>query len=406
MDIDADRLEVSRLTVDKLIKARQSGATVTATQDRAMALRGADAVICTIRVDPLSVWRRDLEIPLRYGVDINIGDTRGPAGVFRALRSIPVMMAICADMEIYCPAAVLLNYTNPMPMLCRAMQTHSKAQVIGICHSVQGTAAMLAEWLGVTEERLDYLCAGINHQAWFLKLFVDGRDAYPQLRQIILEQQAVYEAEIVRNEMFLHLDYYVTESSGHNSEYNPWFRKRQDLLERYCRRGSSWNPGETLFSVKKIADRDARRDAEKREWLAKTEIDLKRGREYAAGILNALIGDGAPFAFNANLPNTGLIRNLPEQTCVEVPVQASRLGLIPLAVGKLPDHLAILNNINARCDDLAVAGSFDGDPRLVYHAICHDPLTAAVLSLSEIKQMVDELFQANAAYLPQFKHLN
>ncbi len=406
MDIDAERLEISRLTVAKLIQAGNYPASVTATQDRIESLRGADAVICTIRIDPLSVWRKDLEIPLKYGVDINVGDTRGPAGIFRALRTIPVMMDICADIERVCPEAVFLNYTNPMPMLCKAMQTHSNAHVIGICHSVQGTADMLAKWLGASISQVSYLCAGINHQAWFLKYVIDGTDALPQLRQIVQNQPEVYEAEIVRNEMFLHLGYYVTESSGHNSEYNPWFRKRQDLLDQYCRRGTSWNPGETNFSIKKISERDANRDKEKAAWLAKDEIDLKRGKEYASGILNALIGDGSPFEFNANLLNQGMITNLPRQTCVEVPVVASPRGLMPAFIGDLPAHLAILNSINAQCDDLAVAGSFAGDPQMIYHAICHDPLTAAVLSLKEIQQMVDELFRAHADLLPQFKHMN
>jgi len=406
MDIDAERLEISRLTVAKLIQAGNYPASVTATEDRIEALKGADAVICTIRIDPLSVWRKDLEIPLKYGVDINVGDTRGPAGIFRALRTIPVMMDICADIERFCPEAVFLYYTNPMPMLCKAMQTYSKAHVIGICHSVQGTAEMLAKWLGASIDQVSYLCAGINHQAWFLKYFVDGKDALPKLRQIVQNQPDIYEAEIVRNEMFLHLGYYVTESSGHNSEYNPWFRKRQDLLDQYCRRGTSWNPGETNFSIKKISERDANRDKEKAAWLAKDEIDLKRGKEYASGILNALIGDGSPFEFNANLLNQGMITNLPRQTCIEVPVVASPKGLVPAFIGDLPAHLAILNSINAQCDDLAVAGSFAGDPQMIYHAICHDPLTAAVLSLKEIQQMVDELFRAHADLLPQFKHMN
>jgi alpha-galactosidase len=405
MDIDDERLEVSRLTVAKLIETGQYPATVMATRSRVEALKDADAVICTIRIDPLSVWRKDLEIPLKYGVDINVGDTRGPAGIFRALRAIPVMLDICADIERYCPEAVFLNYTNPMPMLCKAMQSHSPVNTVGICHSVQGTAEMLARWLATPPDRVSYLCAGINHQAWFLKYCIDGQDAIPRLRQAILEQQEIYEAEIVRNEMFLHLDYYVTESSGHNSEYNPWFRKRKDLMDQYCRRGTSWNPGETNFSIRKVSERDANRDKEKEAWLAQTEIDLKRGKEYASGILNALIGDGSPFEFNANLLNKGMITNLPDNTCVEVPAHASLRGIVPCFIGDLPAHLAILNNINARCDDLAVAGSFAGDPRMVFHAICHDPLTAAVLSLAEIRQMVDELFQAHAGQLPQFRHL-
>jgi alpha-galactosidase len=396
VDLDADRLAFAHAAVDHIIRAGRYPARVEAYTERSAVLPGADGVVSTILVGGLDVWRTDIEIPKHYGVDINIGDTRGPSGIFRALRTIPVMLDICRDIERYCPGAVFLNYTNPMAMLCRAMRSASRVKVVGLCHSVQGTAAMLARWIGAPLDEITYLCAGINHQAWYLEYRWKGQDAYPLIRKA-LENEAIYNEEQVRNDMFLHLDYYVTESSGHNSEYNAWYRKRPDLIEKYCTHGTGWNPGEHAYTIKRYAQRtwEKRRDE---------PIDLKRGEEYASYIFNATIGDGALFAFNGNVPNDGLIDNLPHGSCVEVPVLASKRGLDPLHVGALPDHLAVLNNINARCEDLAVEGALSGDPRKIFHAVCFDPLTSAVLSLGEIKNMVDEMFLANRDWLPQFKH--
>ena len=396
VDLDADRLAFAHAAVDRIIRAGRYPARVEAYTERSAALPGADGVVSTILVGGLDVWRTDIEIPKHYGVDINIGDTRGPSGIFRALRTIPVMLDICRDIERYCPEAVFLNYTNPMAMLCRAMRSASRVKVVGLCHSVQGTAAMLARWIGAPLDEITYLCAGINHQAWFLEYKWKGQDAYPLIRNA-LEDEAIYNEEQVRNDMFLHLDYYVTESSGHNSEYNAWYRKRPDLIEKYCTHGTGWNPGEHAYTIKRYAQRtwEKRRDE---------PIDLKRGEEYASYIFNATIGDGALFEFNGNVPNVGLIDNLPHGSCVEVPVLASKRGLDPLHVGALPAHLAVLNNINARCEDLAVEGALSGDPRKIFHAVSFDPLTSAVLSLGEIKNMVDEMFRVNAEWLPQFKH--
>ncbi|HOL67949.1 MAG TPA: alpha-glucosidase/alpha-galactosidase, partial [bacterium] len=169
MDIDAERLGFIKQAVEKIVQLGNYPARVEATTDRQKALRGADAVICTILASPVSVWRGDIEIPKKYGVDTNIGDTRSASGVFRALRTIPIMLDICHDVERYCPEAILLNYTNPMAMLCRAMQKVTSVRVVGLCHSVQGTAQMLARWLGAPMEEITYLCAGINHQAWFIE---------------------------------------------------------------------------------------------------------------------------------------------------------------------------------------------------------------------------------------------
>lgn len=202
--------------------------------------------------------------------------------------------------------------------------------------------------------------------------------------------------------MFLHLDYYVTESSGHNSEYNAWFRKRADLIEEYCRHSTGWNPGEYGFILKEYLEREHTWKSEIKKWLEEPSTDLKRGKEYAARIFNATIGDGTLYEFNGNVRNFGLIDNLPGGCCVEVPVVASKRGFSPIHVGSLPPQLAILNNINARCEELAVEGAISGDPKMIFHAICFDPLTSAVLSLAEIKKMVKEMFQANRNWLRSF----
>jgi alpha-galactosidase len=404
VDINEERLGFAKKTVENIIEAGRYGATVEAHTDRKAALEGADGVVCTILSGGLDIWRKDIEIPKKYGVDINIGDTRGPAGIFRALRTIPEMLNISRDIERYCPQAIFLNYTNPMAMLCRVMQSETKVTVTGLCHSVQGTASMLAKWIGAPMDEITYLCAGINHQAFYLDYRWNGEDAYPLIREA-MNNPDIYNQEQVRNEMFLHLDYYVTESSGHNSEYNAWFRKRPDLIEAYCMHGTGWNPGEYAAIVKGYERRQSDWKAQMKRWTEEP-IDLNRGEEYAAYIFNATIGDGTLFKFNGNVRNMNLIDNLPEGCCVEVPVLASKQGLEPIHVGALPAQLALLTSISAQCEELTVEGALAGDPRKILHAVCFDPLSSAVLSLSEIKSMVDEMFQANKDWLPQFAHYN
>lgn len=402
MDINPERLEFAQRSVERIVELGGYPAKVEATLDRAQALEGADVVLVTILAGGVDVWCHDILIPKQYGIDINVGDTRGVSGIFRALRTIPVMLDIVKDMERYCPDATMLNYTNPMAMLCRAMQHESNIPVTGLCHSVQGTAMMLARWIGAPYEEITYTCAGINHMAWYLKYEWNGKDAYPLLRKAVSEIPEVYNEEQVRNEMFLALDYYVTESSGHNSEYNWWFRKRPELIEKYCTHGTGWNPGVYAYILNEYTKReDTWRDDAKQWYASDYPISLERGHEYAAYIINALQG-GEPFEFNGNVANTGLITNLPENACVEVPVFASKKGLSPVHVGALPKQLAVLTGLSAQIEEMAVEGALTGNPRLIYQAIAHDPLTAAVLSLAEIKEMVNQMFEQNKAHLPQF----
>ena len=402
MDIDAERLEFAQKAVQRIVDLGEYPAKVVATMDRAEALKDADAVMCTILAGGVDVWQHDILIPKKYGVDTNVGDTRGPSGVFRALRTIPEMLNIVKDMELFCPKALLLNYTNPMAMLCRAMQRESSIQLTGLCHSVQGTAMMLANWIGAPYDEISYTCAGINHLAWYTKFEWNREDAYPQIRQAV-EKPEIYQREIVRNEMFKHLGLYVTESSGHNSEYSWWFRKRPDLIEKYCTHGTGWNPGEYAYILKEYQKRKDSWQAEAKKWFdSDTPISLNRGHEYAAYIINAWMG-GDSFEFNGNVPNTKLITNLPDDVCVEVPVFVDKGGFHPVHVGALPPQCVAINHISVMVEEMAVEAALTGDPTLVFQSVAYDPLTASVLSLAEIKEMVNEMLEQNRDYLPQFK---
>jgi alpha-galactosidase len=403
MDIDEARLATIKKAVERIVEAGHYPATVIATTDRAEALKGADGVITTILAGDVDVWQHDILIPKKYGVDINVGDTRGPSGIFRFLRTVNPILDIAQDISRYCPEAVYLNYTNPMAMLCRVVQEQYPALTMtGLCHSVQGTAAMLARWIGLLPEEVTYTCAGINHQAFYLNFLHQGKDVYPLIDKAIRENPAVYNEEIVRNELYLALGYYVTESSGHNSEYVAWFRKRPDLIEQYCSHGTGWNPGEYAFILKEYQKRKHTWQAEIEAWFQEP-VKLDRGGEYAASIFNAIFGDQQMYKFNGNVRNVNLIDNLPYGCCVEVPVLASAHGLEPIAVGKLPPQLGILCSTSAQIEEMAVEASLTGNRDLVYQAICFDPLTSAVLSLKEIRAMVDEMFAQYADWLPQFK---
>jgi alpha-galactosidase len=401
MDVDGERLEFIKKACEKIVAAGNYPAKISAGLDRAEALRGADGVIITILSGGPSIFRTDIEIPAKYGIDINVGDTRGPSGIFRFLRTAPVMLDICRDIETYCPGAVVLNYTNPMAMLCGFLQRMTGLNITGLCHSVQGTAEMLARWIGADMKNVSYVCAGINHQAFYLEFKNKKKDAYPDIRKAV-EKPEVYNEEIVRCEMFKHLGYFPTESSGHNSEYNPWFRKTKADIEKYCTRGTGWNPGAHAYILNEYFSREKTWKAEIEEWLSDDTVDLARGHEYAAYIFNAVFGDNTLFQFNGNMRNFGLIEGLPEGACVEVPALAGRGGIQPIRIGKLPPQLELLTGINARCEELAVTGCMTGNRDMIRHAVLFDPLTTTQLDMETTGRMVDEMFEAGKAYLPQF----
>jgi alpha-galactosidase len=400
MDIDEKKLGYSVKIAERILKEGNYKATIEATTDRREALKGADYVIVAILHGGIDVITKDIKIPLKYGVDQCVGDTLGAGGVFRALRTIPVMLDICKDMEEICPNALMLNYTNPMAMLSWAMNKYSKIKIIGLCHSVQGTSELLAKYIGADYKDITYKVAGINHQAWFLEFKWKGKNAYPILREKIKEDE-IYGKDTTRCEMFKHLDYFVTESSGHNSEYNPWFRKRKDLLEKYTNKRDEWN-GESGFILKLYGtDRENFEEQMQNMASGKDPLDLKRSHEYGSYIINS-IETGELSVFNGNVVNTNLIENLPYGSLVEVPCLVDKNGIQPTHIGNLPTHLAALNKTNINVQELAVEAAVTGDKRKAFHAIAMDPLTQAVLSLEEIHSMVEEMFEAEKEWLPHF----
>lgn len=408
MDVDPYRLEVILKVCTRLKTEMKSNVTLKTTESRKEALTGADAVLCTVFNGDVDIWRHEIEIPKKYGVDIAIGDTRSVSGFFRALRNIPLMLDICADIEKYCPNAVFLNYTNPMSILCKSMQTLTKVDVTGLCHSVQGTARLLAKTVGINVDdpeeykNFKYTCLGINHQAFFTELNFDGKDIYPELREKI-KDPAVYAKEKVRNEIFKTFGYYVTESSGHNSEYCAWFRKRNDLLIKYCyNKDANWDNGAYAYSLKLRRDPTKRFNDQVKEWMEKP-LKLTRGNEYAAYILNARIGDGTPFDFNANVLNNGSVENLPYDACVEIPVTATKDGYERKFKGRMPSGPAALAGYTASIENLLFEAYLEKSKQKVIQAVALDPLCSAVLSLEEVTDMCNELFAVNKEYLGDYK---
>lgn len=406
MDVDPERLALARDLVQAMIDRRGLPARVEATLERAQAVRDAHYVIVTIQAGGLDAYAHDIEIPARYGVGQCVGDTLGPGGIFRGLRTIPVLLDLCHEMDEFCPPqALLINYSNPMAINCWAIALTGRPHV-GLCHSVQGTSRMLAEWIGAPYEEVTYRVAGINHQAWFLEFRHRGVDAYPRLRERIRDA-TIAGQEPVRVELMRQFGYFVTESSGHASEYMPYFRKSpamiDDLSARFASAADEWfDWGRTGGYLKECRRRLATYLDEVRAQAA-GQAPLPEGRsdEYGAGIINAMETD-EPFIFNGNVPNAGLITNLPPGSCVEVPCVATGMGVQPTVVGALPPQLAALNRTNINVQELATYGSLHGDREAVVHAAMLDPLTAAVCTLDDIRRMTGELFAAEAGWLPQF----
>jgi alpha-galactosidase len=402
MDIDEERLRTSELVTERLVAARGAGARVEATLDRAAALDGADYVVTSFQVGgyrPATVV--DFEVPKRFGLRQTIADTIGVGGIMRGLRTIPVLLDVCRDMEERCPDALLLQYVNPMAMLCWAVAERSRMRCVGLCHSVQHTAAELAADLGLPAGELRYEVAGINHVAFFLSLTHESRDLYPELRRVVVEGR-VPSWNRVRYEVMRHLGYFVTESSEHFAEYVPWFIKsaRPELIERfnvpldeYPRR-----------CERQIAEWDALRyRLEAGDGAAVLEDDGP-SEEFGARIVRAC-ETGEPFAFHGNVPNRApgggrLIDNLPEDCCVEVPCVAGARGIEPQPVGALPRHLAALMQTNVNVQGLTVEAALTGRREPAYHAAMLDPHTAAELPLDEIRTLVDALLEAHGDRVP------
>ena len=380
---------------DKACDKNGIAANIAITTDRRAALRGADYVINTIHIGK-AVKHMDKSIPIKYGVDQNIGDSMGPGGVFRAARTIPVILDIVKDMEAICPDALLLNYTNPMAIVCIAVGMRSDIQCIGMCHGIQTTLGMIAAFTHVPKHEIDYQCAGINHMAWFLDIRHRGRDLYPVLRENI-EKPEYYMSDRVRCETMRHFGYMMTESSEHLSEYLPWFRKRPDLMREFFPTASFGRTAGDIQSDegKKLLDNPL-------DLLAMEDGSLRpRSDEFCSHIIEAMESGGS-FRFNTNIINNGYITNLPDNCCVEIPVNIENKQLSPECVGDLPPALAALNMTNITMQSLGARAAVTGDPELLFAAVALDPLTQAVCSLAETRDMVCDMLEAQSGYLPQF----
>ncbi len=399
VDIDPRRLELAHRIGDRLVEASGRDWTVVAATDRLRLLAGCDYVINAIEVAGLRNVRPDYEIPLKYGVDQCVGDTIGPGGIFKMLRTGPAWLEILRDMERLCPQAVVMNYTNPMSALTLLALRATQLEIVGLCHSVQGTSRQLASYLGVPYEALRFRCAGINHLAWFIELTFQGEDMYPRLRQAARDPE-IYECDPVRFEVLLHLGAFVTESSGHFSEYVPYFRKRPDLLARYMREGYRGESG--FYANNWPRWRTEAEEAIQAQLADRSEMRLQRSSEYASFIVEA-IETNRPAVIHGNVLNTGLIDNLPAGGCVEVPVLVDGGGVHPTHFGPLPPQLAALDASHMYVHELMVEAVLGQDREAAFHALVLDPLTAAVCSPAEIRAMFEEMWEAEREDLATFE---
>jgi alpha-galactosidase len=405
MDIDASRLEQARSIVQAMVDKRKLKAKVVATTDRSEAVSGADYVITTFQQGGLDAYKLDIAIPQKYGVEQCVGDTLGPGGVFRSLRTIPVLLELCDEMDLLAPDALLLNYVNPMAANCWAVADWSGRPHVGLCHSVQGTSEMLAKWIGVPYDEVNFLCAGINHQAFFLDFRRGKEDVYPQLWEAIERPEVVAE-EPVRTDIMKYFGYFVTESSGHASEYMPYFRKtaqmiNEELVPRFTDQANHWfDFARTGGYLRHCLHRLEQFQSDYDE-IVGGEFPTTRSHEYGSRIIEAM-ETNVPTVIAGNVPNTGLITNLPNGCCVEVPCLVNATGIQPTFVGNLPPQLAALNRTNINVQGLIVDAALTGDTDAVYHAVMLDPLTAAVCTLPQIHAMVTEMLDAQEQWLPQF----
>lgn len=400
VDLDAERLDLARRIAERLIERSGKRWQVVASTERAEVLAGSDFLINTIEVAGLANVRHDYDIPLRYGIDQCIGDTIGPGGIFKALRTGPAWLEILSDAERLCPEALVLNYTNPMSILTLAALRGTAMRTVGLCHSVQGSSRQLADYLGVPYDELEWRCAGINHNSWFTVLRYNGQDMYPVLHERIADRE-LYERDPVRFEMVKHFGVFVTESSGHFSEYVPYFRKRPELIERYCRAGYL---GESGFYANNWPRWRQENDASIRAMLAgEKEIPYARSHEYGSYIIEGVTLRRSHVIYGnvRNGQNAALIDNLPDG-CVEVACLVDQNGIQPTHFGSVPEPLAALNRAHMAVHELMVEALLTRDREAARSALLLDPLSAAVCSPAEISALFDEMWMAQVPYLTYF----
>src|SRR6476469_7508836 len=390
-DIDRERLDAAEAMARWTCGALGAPATIEAHLDRRAALAGCDHVINMIQVGGHAATLIDFEVPKRHGLRQTIGDTLGVGGIFRALRTIPVMLDIAADMADLCPDAWLLNYTNPMAMLCWATYAGSPIQrVVGLCHSVQWTTRGLAELVGVPYEEVDYLGAGVNHQAWILRFRRGGQDLYPQLDAVL-----PHDAELrrrVRVEIYRRFGYFPTESSEHSSEYLPWFLRDDAMIDEFRVPVDEY--------VRRSEENLRLYDDERRRLASGGGFEIERSLEYASLIVHSMV-TGEPRVIYGNVANEGLLENLPRGACVEVPCLVDGNGVQPTAIGALPPQLAALNRTFLNVCELTVRAALEGRRDHVEHAALLDPNAAGTLSPERIVALVDDMIAAHGDSLPE-----
>ncbi|MBO7748341.1 alpha-galactosidase [Paenibacillus sp. MWE-103] len=399
VDLDAERLEIARKLTERVVQLMGKRFKVSASVNRRDVIAGSRFVINQIEVAGLQTVRNEFEIPLKYGVKQCIGDTMGPGGLFKILRTVPAWLDILKDIGELCPDAQILNYTNPMSAVTLATVKSADIPVVGLCHSIQNTSRQLADYLDVPYGELKWRAGGINHMSWFVELSRDGKDLYPGLKAKA-ETPELLAKDPVRLDFMKYAGAFVSESSGHFSEYLPYYRKRQDLIDLHCGEGYL---GGTGFYASNWPNRRSRLDE---ELLAKVEgtreLSLESSSEYAAVIIEGMLKN-EPKIIYGNVPNGGLIDNLPADGIVEVACLVDRNGVQPTAFGRLPEHLAALCRSNMAFFDLAVNAVLENSREMAYHALLIDPLSAAVCSPAEIKSMFDELYEADKPYIPDLR---
>ena len=394
-DINKERLDTSKKVANRIATAVGAKPRITATTDRKRALDGADYAISMFQVGgykPSTVI--DFEIPKKYGLRQTIADTMGVGGIMRGLRTIPVMLDITRDMEALCPDVTFLQYVNPMAMNCWAIDRASRIKTVGLCHSVQGTAEQLAKDIKVPIEEINYLCAGINHIAFYLKFERNGKDLYPLIKRVEAEGRAPSWNK-VRYEVLKRFGYSVTESSEHFSEYTPWFikRDRPDLIDTFNIPLDEY--------IRRCEEQIAGWHKMRAELESGKAIEVSRSHEYGSLIIHSM-ETGTPRVVYGNMPNRGLIDNLPQGCCVELPVLVDKSGLQPTRIGALPPQLAAIMQTNVNVQSLVVEAALTGKREHIYHAAAMDPHTAAELSLDQIWSLVDDLIAAHGAMLPAY----
>jgi len=404
MDINPTYLEMVTNVCRKMIADSDVPATIVSTLNQREAIAGADYVFCLARVGGLEAFRHDIEIPLKYGVDQCVGDTLGPGGIFYALRSIPVLLDIAKDMrEVANPGALLINYANPMAMNTWAVRRAGGVPVVGLCHGVQGGHWQIAQALGLPQEEVDFICAGINHQTWYIQVTHKGKDMTPYLLEAFEKHPHFSQTEKVRIDVLRRFGYYSTESNGHLSEYVPWYRKRPDEIKDWISL-DSWINGETGGYLRETTEKRNEYEQLYPKYMS-GEVDMiplgNRSSEHGSYIIESL-ETGRTYRGHFNVANTGLITNLPDGCTVELPCYVDGNGISPAWVGDLPMACAATCRVSVNVQEMAVEAALTGNRELVKLAVLHDPLTGAVCNPPEVWAMCDEMFDALAPWMPQF----